>query len=87
MIWGTFMQKSLSGKSVRTFTVPDGVKGVYVDPDTGHLATKRCPKVRWEYFVAGTEPKEECPVHASPEAEKKGGNSLWDWIKKWIPGL
>ncbi|PRX42094.1 1A family penicillin-binding protein [Planifilum fimeticola] len=87
MIWGTFMQKSHSGKSARTFTVPDGVKGVYVDPDTGHLATKRCPKVRWEYFIAGTEPKESCPVHPSPETEEKGGGSLWDWIRKWIPGL
>lgn len=87
MIWGTFMQRSLAGKSVRTFSVPDGVKGAYVDPETGHLATKRCPKVRWEYFVSGTEPKEYCPLHPSPEAEKKGGGSLWDWIRKWLPGL
>ncbi|MDW2796039.1 hypothetical protein RZO55_00360, partial [Clostridium boliviensis] len=86
MIWGTFMQKSLAGAPARTFAVPKGVKGVYVDPETGHLATERCPRVRWEYFLAGTEPQEKCPVH-SPEAGKGGGGSFWDWIKKWIPGL
>lgn len=87
MIWGTFMQQSLAGHQARTFTAPEGVKGVYVDPETGHLATKKCPAVRWEYFIAGTEPKEECPVHPSPEMESDGGSSLWDWFKKWIPGF
>lgn len=88
MIWGTFMQKSLAGTPTRTFNVPKGVKGVYVDPETGHLATKQCPRVRWEYFIAGTEPTEDCPVHSPQKAGgKDGGGSLWDWIKKWIPGL
>jgi hypothetical protein len=34
-----------------------------IDADTGELATAKCPKVRSEVFIAGTQPTAVCHVH------------------------
>jgi penicillin-binding protein 1B len=40
-----------------------GVVTASIDPTTGYLVTEDCPQALAEIFVAGTEPKERCPVH------------------------
>lgn len=37
---------------------------VRYDPETGGVATKNCPRVAEEWFMAGTEPEDECPLHS-----------------------
>ncbi|MEH7180727.1 transglycosylase domain-containing protein [Neobacillus vireti] len=70
-IWAKFMEESLKGKPVKGFTPPkEGVKGVYVNPENGKLASKDCPVRRFTYFVAGTEPTEYCIDHLDHNNEK-----------------
>jgi penicillin-binding protein 1B len=40
-----------------------GLVRVLYDPETGGVATRNCPQVAEEWFMAGTEPEDECPVH------------------------
>ncbi|MGE5508565.1 MAG: penicillin-binding protein 1A [Chitinophagales bacterium] len=62
-IWGDMMRQALAGSPITDFPMPDGVTRAYVDEDHGYLATDRCPNVRLEVFVAGTEPTQACPLH------------------------
>lgn len=62
-IWGQMMRKALAGTPISDFPVPDGVVRAYVDTSHGYLATDRCPDVRLEVFVQGTEPTQPCPFH------------------------
>jgi len=62
-IWTAFMKRATAGHGDRAFPVPDGIVFAEIDKDTGKLATPGCPKVINEAFLAGTEPKEYCPVH------------------------
>ncbi|NHC38691.1 PBP1A family penicillin-binding protein [Bacillus sp. MM2020_1] len=89
-IWANFMEEALKGKPVKAFKVPkEGVKGVYVNPENGKLATKDCPVRRFTYFVAGTEPTEYCTEHLknheSAPADHKGANRKIPWYKKIMP--
>ncbi|MDR7239310.1 transglycosylase domain-containing protein [Neobacillus drentensis] len=89
-IWANFMEEALKGKPVKAFKVPkEGVKGVYVNPENGKLATKDCPVRRFTYFVAGTEPTEYCTEHlknhgATP-GDHKNMNKKVPWYKKIMP--
>lgn len=58
-IWSAFM-KQIVGDSTKQFAFPQEIVQVTIDPETGQLATKQCPKERAEYFIRGTEPKEKC---------------------------
>ncbi len=62
-MWTSFMKRATAGRGDRAFTVPDGVVFVDIDKTTGKLATPGCPKVIREAFLAGTEPRDECPIH------------------------
>lgn len=62
-MWTAFMKRATAGRGDRAFTVPDGIVFVDIDKATGKLATPGCPKVIREAFLAGTEPRDECPVH------------------------
>ncbi|WML24454.1 PBP1A family penicillin-binding protein [Neobacillus sp. OS1-33] len=89
-IWANFMEEALKGKPVKTFKVPkEGVKGVYVNPENGKLATKDCPVRRFTYFVAGTEPTEYCTEHLknheSAPGDHRGTNKKVPWYKKIMP--
>ena len=46
---------------------PDGpnVVSASIDPTTGYLVTEECPESFNELFLAGTQPKERCPIHRS----------------------
>jgi len=62
-IWAHFMEDALKGKPKNSFKPPKGVVKVWVDPDTGKLATDACPNARATYYLAGTEPTETCDQH------------------------
>ena len=57
-IWLGFMQKILAGKSVRVFTVPEGVVFSKIDAETGFLPIPESKKTIFECFKEGTVPTE-----------------------------
>jgi hypothetical protein len=65
---------------------------VYVDPESGKLATNDCPIKRLEAFIQGTEPTESCTAHSHgeqsdpvipPVEPKKENHSWWKDLKRW----
>ena len=62
-IWRSFMRRALAGRESPPFSPPPGITVVDVDPDTGLLATSRCPDIVQESFRRGTEPRAICPLH------------------------
>ncbi len=65
VIWADFMKRavSLPGYSTpRSFSAPQGVTSVMIDPASGELAAD-CPESRLEYYVRGTEPTTMCSLH------------------------
>ncbi|WP_028393401.1 transglycosylase domain-containing protein [Bacillus cihuensis] len=62
-IWADFMENSVSNQPVQEFKETNNVIGVYIDPESGKLATPDCLGARLTYFVTGTEPKEFCSSH------------------------
>jgi penicillin-binding protein 1B len=74
-IWTDFMvlaHKHREYHNVHGFSAPDGIVTADIDPETGQLATARCPKTRSEVFLAGTQPVETCALHG-------GGTQITDW--------
>lgn len=55
------------------FPVPPGIVTRAIDPETGQLATSKCPQEVEETFIEGTEPAVYCQVH---------GGSWWEEIKR-----
>ncbi|MFP7492624.1 PBP1A family penicillin-binding protein [Terribacillus saccharophilus] len=86
-IWAGFMEAAHEGEQIKAFRPPAGVRGVFVDPDSGLLSTSHCEKRRFSYFVRGTEPKLYChpdmdedplvPKQDTPEHKKK---HWFDWL-------
>ncbi len=62
-IFANTLEKGLAGVPAGDFPRPTGITDASIDPTTGKLATPFCPEVRTELFLAGTEPKELCPLH------------------------
>jgi 1A family penicillin-binding protein len=64
-IWADFM-KTVRPDSMPSdsFPVPDSIVTAAVCEQTGQLATPTCPLVRYEVFVAGTEPTTPCALHS-----------------------
>ncbi len=71
-IWTAFMLKANELYPVRDpedpseveFFDPPGVEVVYVDEDTGSLATPYCENRREQAFIYGTAPTTYCPIHS-----------------------
>ena len=81
-IWAAFMREATRGVPAKEFPAPPGLSWVNVCTLTGYLATLGCPSVRTEVFKAGTEPTEQCPLHATG-----GGQQLLEeWEKKFMQG-
>ena len=59
-------------RSVRPFEAPDGIVTVDIDSDTGELATPRCPHIRSEVFIAGTQPVQVCHLHGDGKTQVAG---------------
>ena len=68
-VWADFM-KTVRPDSLPSdsFAVPDSITTAAVCEQTGQLATPICPRVRYEVFAVGTEPKVPCALHSRHEA-------------------
>jgi penicillin-binding protein 1A len=66
-VWADFM-KTVRPDSMPSgsFAVPDSIISMAVCEQTGQLATPACPRVRYEVFITGTEPKVPCAIHSRP---------------------
>lgn len=62
-IWEGFMRPALAKRAPLDFQQPETVLSVTIDPATGLAANADCPVKREEFFIAGTEPIEYCPLH------------------------
>lgn len=91
-IFAQYTEQALSSVPPKIFPIPEGVVNVYVDPDTGQLATTACLDKRLEAFVKGTEPTEYCTVHKGEETKNetnenpKQRRSWWEDVKRWWGG-
>ncbi len=88
-IWAQFTENALSDQEPASFTVPDGVVSVEMDPFTGMLATEDCPTHRVTYFLEGTEPTEPCPSPleeetSSHEEQDHERENLIDRFFRWF---
>jgi membrane carboxypeptidase/penicillin-binding protein len=64
-VWAAFMKEALAGVPPEKFAQPaEGLVSVKIDPVNGLRAVAGCPARRKELFLAGTEPKEKCPLHS-----------------------
>ncbi|SHE85595.1 penicillin-binding protein, 1A family [Seinonella peptonophila] len=82
-IWGDYMDQASKRQKQRLFPVPAGVKSVRIDPETGFLATPFCPHSTQEYYVAGTEPHQTCPLHPVPSSTSPSQKPWWRRIFEW----
>lgn len=94
-IFAEFTEKALENVPPKIFPIPDGVVSVYINPQSGKLATAACPDKELETFISGTEPTEYCDLHGegsvvTPEESSPGSaapvkeeHSLWNDIKRW----
>ncbi len=86
-IWAGFMEAAHQGEPIKAFRPPAGVRGMFVDPDSGFLSTSYCEKRRFTYFVRGTEPKlycrpdlDEYPLHPDQEEPMNRRKRWFDWL-------
>jgi penicillin-binding protein 1B len=77
-IWGEFMKRAIqlpAYRNTQDFDPPPGVVEETIDPESGELATASCPQTENEYFIAGTEPTQYCPLHGGQVAGSSGPGS------------
>ncbi|MBI5743064.1 MAG: PBP1A family penicillin-binding protein [Elusimicrobia bacterium] len=73
-VWAAFMKPALVGSPPLEFASPEeGLTRATVDPASGLLAVAGCPERRKEFFLAGTEPRQKCPLHS---------RGLKGWLKR-----
>lgn len=91
-IFAKYTEQALEKVPPKIFPIPSGVVSVYIDPETGLLATKDCPNKQLEVFIQGTEPTEFCVAHGEGEPqplplpateERKESHSWWSDLKRW----
>lgn len=91
-IFAEYTEKALENVPPKIFPIPDGVVSVYIDPETGKLATSACPNKQLETFISGTEPKDICDEHGEGEPAESVGSgakdageehSWWGDLKRW----
>lgn len=89
-VWADYMEKIHQSIAPQLFIVPDGVVSLYIDPDTGKIATQGCPNARLEFFIEGTEPTEYCETSQGQESseqpleqDQQTDPSLWNRFKYW----
>lgn len=72
-IWLDFMKMALEGEPVRDFEMPDGIRCVNIDKETGFRADERTTQPFLECFKDGTEPQEYLPYYIWPTEEDPYG--------------
>jgi penicillin-binding protein 1B len=83
-IWVDFMKrahKHSQYRDVHRFEAPSGIVWTDIDPETGEVATPRCPKTRTEVFIAGTQPVEICHLHGGGATQV----ASWDQTQPEAP--
>jgi penicillin-binding protein 1B len=63
-IWTAFMKRAVVLDPPQNFEEPPGLIWKTIDTDSGLLARSGCPHRRKAAFLAGTEPTQDCPLHA-----------------------
>lgn len=71
-IWNGIMTELLADKVNEAFRVPSGVKGIEICTITGGPKNEKCPG-RFEYFLTGTEPKEDTFKRVKTWVDKETG--------------
>ncbi|WP_310552075.1 transglycosylase domain-containing protein [Paenibacillus glufosinatiresistens] len=90
-IFARYTEQALAGVPPKIFPIPQGVVSLYIDPQSGKLATADCPGKKLMAFIAGTEPKDYCPLHGKPAKTSPAGQqaadeedrSWWSDLKRW----
>lgn len=87
-IWAQFMESALKGQPPALFDMPAGVVSVYIDPESGKLATEHCPAPQLFYFASGTEPQEYCIDHlpnneAPTPLRPPDSSTFWQRMGSW----
>jgi membrane carboxypeptidase/penicillin-binding protein len=63
-IWTAFMKKAVVFDPPQNFEAPPGLVWKTIDTDSGLLARSGCLHRRKAAFLTGTEPSQDCPIHA-----------------------
>lgn len=65
-VWTEFMKRASQRREFRQPLggPPSGIAVLRIDAESGLIAGERCEKVRYEYFIRGTEPKRICTHEA-----------------------
>lgn len=71
-IWNGIIKEVLKDKVNETFKVPSGVRGIEICTTTGGAKNSGCGN-RFEYFIAGTEPKKDTFVKVKVWIDKTTG--------------
>jgi penicillin-binding protein 1B len=79
-MWADFMKQAAEAYGQPGFSVPPGIAFAEIDTTTGLLATRYCPVIVRETFLAGTQP-ETCDQHGSI-ADQVG--EWWRRLKDWF---
>ena len=62
-IWARFLRALYPASGPVAARPPDGIETAEIDPESGFLATTACPQTLREAYLAGTAPKDPCPLH------------------------
>ena len=64
-IWVDLMRRHGREAQRTRERVPEGIVERRIDPETGGLVQRGCPRWIDERFVAGSEPRRDCPIHGT----------------------
>lgn len=78
-IWGNYMNQISRLYPSKIFPIPEGVKAVYIDPESGKLASPEQKNAHLEYFVSGTEPHEYANPTKTSTKKENLLEKLWNW--------
>jgi len=78
-IWARFLRALYPESGPVTLLPPEGIETAEIDPESGFLATTACPQTLREAYLAGTAPKEPCPLHPV--------NPVVDTFRRGVHGL
>jgi membrane carboxypeptidase/penicillin-binding protein len=94
-IWTEFTKSVRPVSGFAAFTPPAGIRVVLIDPETGELATDRCPQVLSEAFPEERIPREVCHLHggffarpldpelrAEQEIEEREEGGIRAWLRR-----
>ncbi|REJ09310.1 transglycosylase domain-containing protein [Halobacillus trueperi] len=84
-IWADTMEKIHETEPTAAFIPPPGVKGVYIDPETGYVAGPNCPQERLVYMEETDIPEDVCGGDESKDVDDEFKDDPWfkdvvDWF-------